>query len=151
MYKLNQSLANTKRNSQAFACLLFSKHNDVMDIVNIRRKKLKQWFADKSIPEKEKSYISQLISGRASFGEKAARRLERTYQMPDMYLDDRDDSQRGIDMSRLTMEQLEFAKKMFGMDSDEFRKAKELFLAADAVTKARKRENKNGGDEGDSN
>jgi len=54
----------------------------------IRRAKLKEWFATRPIPPKEKSYISQLIGGKASFGEKAARRLERDYFMGDKYLDD---------------------------------------------------------------
>ncbi|MGK3404165.1 hypothetical protein ACSLNT_28620, partial [Escherichia coli] len=40
----------------------------------IRRLRLKEWFKDKTLPPKEKSYLSQLMSGRASFGEKAARR-----------------------------------------------------------------------------
>ncbi|VEJ54593.1 LexA family protein [Pragia fontium] len=58
-----------------------------MDIKKIRQKRLKHWFADKAIPQKEKSYLSQLINGKASFGERAARRLENTYGMPDKYLD----------------------------------------------------------------
>ncbi len=58
-----------------------------MDIRDIRRSRLKQWFLNKSIPEKEKSYLSQLMSGKASFGEKAARRLEQTYEMGSGYLD----------------------------------------------------------------
>lgn len=53
----------------------------------IRRKKLETWFTGKTLPEKEKSYLSQLINGKSSFGEKAARRLEKTYGMPDLYLD----------------------------------------------------------------
>lgn len=43
--------------------------------------------SDKTIPSKEKSYISQLINGKASFGEKSARRLEHDYCMPEFYLD----------------------------------------------------------------
>lgn len=58
-----------------------------MKIAEIRRIRLKEWFAERSIPEKEKSYLSQLISGKASFGEKAARRLEKDYGMGDEYLD----------------------------------------------------------------
>ncbi len=58
-----------------------------MKTADIRRAQLKAWFADRSLPEREKSYISQLISGKASFGEKAARRLENDYGMPDRYLD----------------------------------------------------------------
>ena len=52
-----------------------------------RRAKLKEWFSTRPIPIKEKSYISQLIRGRASFGEKAARRLEAAYDMGPGYLD----------------------------------------------------------------
>jgi transcriptional regulator with XRE-family HTH domain len=52
-----------------------------------RRARLKEWFSDKTLPKKEKSYLSQLIGGKASFGEKAARRLENTYGMPDGHLD----------------------------------------------------------------
>ncbi|WNJ81649.1 hypothetical protein RJE46_10615 [Cedecea neteri] len=58
-----------------------------MDKKEIRRLRLKEWFADKAIPEREKSYISQLINGKASFGERAARRLEREYGMLSNYLD----------------------------------------------------------------
>lgn len=49
--------------------------------------RLREWFAERSIPPEEKSYFSQLLSGTASFGEKAARRLEESYGMPAMYLD----------------------------------------------------------------
>lgn len=58
-----------------------------MDIVEIRRQNLRAYFGHRSIPPREKSYISQLLSGKAAFGEKAARRLEATYGMPPMYLD----------------------------------------------------------------
>ncbi|PHM22647.1 hypothetical protein [Xenorhabdus ehlersii] len=58
-----------------------------MSIKNIRQERLKTWFSDKTLPEKEKSYLSQLMNGKASFGEKAARRLERDYHMPEGYLD----------------------------------------------------------------
>lgn len=58
-----------------------------MNITEIRRARLKAWFAKRTLPTDEKSYLSQLIGGKASFGEKAARRLEATYEMPPMYLD----------------------------------------------------------------
>jgi len=58
-----------------------------MEDQQIRRERLKEWFENNPIPEKEKSYISQLINGKASFGEKAARRLEKTYKMPPKHLD----------------------------------------------------------------
>lgn len=57
-------------------------------MAEIRRENLKNWYADKPLPDREKSFISQLITGKtASFGEKAARRLERDYGMPEYYLD----------------------------------------------------------------
>ncbi|MDE9446897.1 hypothetical protein KKJ30_18200 [Xenorhabdus bovienii] len=58
-----------------------------MSMKNIRQQRLRDWFSGKTLPEKEKSYLSQLMNGKASFGEKAARRLERDYRMPDGYLD----------------------------------------------------------------
>lgn len=58
-----------------------------METADIRRARLKEWFSNKTLPEKEKSYLSQLMGGKASFGEKAARRLERDYRMPLKYLD----------------------------------------------------------------
>lgn len=58
-----------------------------MDQAEIRRERLREWFAVRSVPPREKSYISQLLSGKASFGERAARRLEREYGMGDRYLD----------------------------------------------------------------
>jgi hypothetical protein len=52
-----------------------------------RRQKLKEWFQTRSIPTSEKSYISQLLNGTASFGEKSAIRLEELLGMPDGFLD----------------------------------------------------------------
>ncbi len=52
-----------------------------------RRARLREWFSERPIPASEKSYISQLVNGKASFGEKAARRLEETYEMPTGFLD----------------------------------------------------------------
>ncbi|WP_334324121.1 S24 family peptidase [Gilliamella apicola] len=57
------------------------------ELKELRAKNLKQWFSNKTVHPKEKSYISQLISGKASFGEKSARRLEYDYGMPQFYLD----------------------------------------------------------------
>lgn len=59
----------------------------------IRQTKLAGWFKDKTLPSKEKSYISQLMSGKSSFGEKAARRLERDYGMPPGFLDSNEELQ----------------------------------------------------------
>lgn len=58
-----------------------------MEIKDIRRARLRLWFSERCIPEKEKSYLSQLMGGKASFGERAARRLEHDYGMGDKYLD----------------------------------------------------------------
>lgn len=52
-----------------------------------RRKNLRNWFSGGPFPAKDKSYFSQLLSGSAPFGEKAARRIERDYSMPDLFLD----------------------------------------------------------------
>jgi hypothetical protein len=54
---------------------------------DIRRFNLKKWTESNPIPIKEKSFFSQLIAGTASFGEKAARRLEVEYNMGAGYLD----------------------------------------------------------------
>lgn len=64
-----------------------------MDMKKIRQTKLAGWFKDKTLPSKEKSYISQLMSGKSSFGEKAARRLERDYGMPPRFLDSNEELQ----------------------------------------------------------
>lgn len=58
-----------------------------MDIVDTRRARLRLWFTNRTLPASEKSYLSQLMTGRASFGERAARRLERDYGMDPGYLD----------------------------------------------------------------
>ncbi|HDV9838334.1 hypothetical protein ACQ86C_06495 [Enterobacter asburiae] len=58
-----------------------------MNIKEIRRNRLAGWFSSRTLPEKEKSYLSQLINGKAPFGERAARRIERDYGMPEAYLD----------------------------------------------------------------
>ncbi|MFW7225364.1 MULTISPECIES: hypothetical protein [unclassified Serratia (in: enterobacteria)] len=57
-----------------------------MDIRETRRLRLKEWFADKPLPKHEISYISQLINGKSSFGERAAARIEKDYGMPSGYL-----------------------------------------------------------------
>lgn len=80
-----------------FAYEISTNQNENMDIKDIRRSRLKQWFSNRSIPEKEKSYLSQLMGGKASFGEKAARRLEQTYEMGMGYLDtSSDDAPRSL-------------------------------------------------------
>lgn len=64
-----------------------------MDTKEIRRKRLATWFSSRTLPEKEKSYLSQLINGKASFGERAARRIERDYGMQPGYLDIKPDDE----------------------------------------------------------
>lgn len=66
-----------------------------MDIEDIRRARLADWFKDRSIPPKEKSYISQLVNKKSPFGEKAARRLEDQYGMGERYLDKTSEEERG--------------------------------------------------------
>lgn len=58
-----------------------------MDSQENRRAQLRKWVERNGTPPKEKSYFSQLVSGSSSFGEKAARRLEKTYGMGDGWLD----------------------------------------------------------------
>lgn len=81
-----------------------------METKEIRRLRLKEWFKDRTLPPKEKSYLSQLMSGKATFGEKAARRIEQTYGMPGGYLDIEPEDITGAPPSRpiaLTPNQLE--------------------------------------------
>ncbi|MDF7676145.1 S24 family peptidase [Neisseriaceae bacterium ESL0693] len=58
-----------------------------IDLKQIRQKNLADWFKTKTLPPKEKSYLSQLINGKTSFGERVSRRLEKDYGMPAFYLD----------------------------------------------------------------
>lgn len=84
------SLLNTKPDSQVFACLVDANQTKPMsgiDIAETRRARLREWFSEGPMPAEEKSYLSQLINGKASFGERAARRLEKTYGMGDGFLD----------------------------------------------------------------
>jgi hypothetical protein len=55
-------------------------------IHEIRRANLQRWIKAHAVPPRERSYFSQLLGG-ASFGERAARRLERDYEMGEGYLD----------------------------------------------------------------
>jgi len=57
-----------------------------MELKDIRQKRLKEWFADKKLPPKDASFISQVIGGKF-IGERAARRLENDHGMPALYLD----------------------------------------------------------------
>lgn len=60
-------------------------------IVANRRRRLAKFFEGEALPAQEKSFLWQLINGKASFGEKAARRIENTYGMNAGYLDVTDD------------------------------------------------------------
>ncbi len=57
------------------------------NMASIRAQNLKIWTDRNGVPAKEKSYFSQLTTGAASFGEKAARRIEDDYNMGAGYLD----------------------------------------------------------------
>lgn len=80
------SLVNTKPYSQVNTRLVFPKLGR-MDMPEVRRQRLRLWLATHPVPPKEKSYFSQLLTGTASFGERAARRLEKTYKMGAGFLD----------------------------------------------------------------
>lgn len=68
-----------------------------MNIKDIRRANLRKWVASHGVPQKEKSYFSQLTGeGDVSFGERSARRLERDYKMGDGYLDSGDAGQKDV-------------------------------------------------------
>ncbi|WP_157832705.1 hypothetical protein [Candidatus Regiella insecticola] len=66
---------------------MITKDNPFMEMKEIRRQRLKKWFENRPLPQREKSYFSQIINGKASFGERAARRIERAYGMEYGYLD----------------------------------------------------------------
>lgn len=55
-------------------------------ITETRRANLRAWIKVHGVPQAEKSYFGQLV-GSASFGERAARRLEQDYKMGVGYLD----------------------------------------------------------------
>lgn len=117
------SLVFNKPLSQVFACLVITKDNYHMQKKEIRRLRLKEWFKDKTLPPKEKSYLSQLMSGRASFGEKAARRIEQTYGMPEGYLDAEyaEQSEVSPPHAGLTSNQLELLQIFSAFPEDEQR------------------------------
>lgn len=62
-------------------------------IAAVRRENLAKFFANGPMPPDKKSYFSQLFSGKAPFGEKAARKLEIDYNMGIGYLDRNPDEQ----------------------------------------------------------
>lgn len=143
MKNIKNSLANTKLHSQAFACLVFNKHNIYVDKKKIRQENLKIWFSDKQIPSKEKSYISQLTKGTASFGEKAARRLENDYNMGEMYLDQVDANSIGLDLTNVPVPRIDLMKKIAIMNDDEFRVIVKLHEATEAMGKTTEKDSNN--------
>ena len=64
-----------------------------LELMAIRRERLKVWFAKKTLPRKEKGFLSQLMLGKEVFGPRVARRLERDYGMSRRYLDGVDPSE----------------------------------------------------------
>lgn len=87
-----------------------------MDIVEIRRKNLAEWFSgDRPIPPREKSYISQLLNGKSPFREKAARRLEITYGMGEMYLDANSQSEELSDPTNFTKQEIQIVEAFRGL------------------------------------
>lgn len=72
-----------------------------MEISEIRREALKKWFAGGPLPEGDRSYFSQVITGKSDMGEKAARRIEQEYNMPPGHLDKMpDETKRGAVQSK---------------------------------------------------
>ncbi len=67
-----------------------------MKIQEIRRANLRAWATQNGTPAKEKSYFSQVLSGTAPLGERAARRLERDYKMAAGSLDLPPDTQSAV-------------------------------------------------------
>ena len=70
-----------------------------------RRAKLKKWVAENGVPADGRSYFSQLLNSKVAFGEKAARNLEKKYNMPPMYLDTEDD----LEQDSVTLRQFDYA------------------------------------------
>lgn len=64
-----------------------SQANRTRALVAYRRGRLAKFFEGGTLPTAEKSLISAAISGKGSFGDKLARRLELTYGMGEGYLD----------------------------------------------------------------
>lgn len=58
-----------------------------MDVLEIRKARLRMWFPKGKLPQKEKNYFAQLMRGASPFGEKAARRIEEEYEIPHLWLD----------------------------------------------------------------
>lgn len=71
--------------------LLYGESSEVLNHQSIRRINLGKWFAEE-IPEKERTYIQELISGESPLTYKVARRLESDYGMPYMHLDSGDEN-----------------------------------------------------------
>lgn len=63
------------------------------ELKELRISNLKKFFENRSLPIKDKSLLSQLMSGKSSFGEKVSRRLEEEYSMGYLYLDTQPETQ----------------------------------------------------------
>jgi phage repressor protein C with HTH and peptisase S24 domain len=64
-----------------------SSDEKIKALMATRRKRLVKLLENRTVPAREKSYVSQLVNGKSPFGEKAARRLEGVFGMEDGYLD----------------------------------------------------------------
>ncbi|AWX14815.1 transcriptional regulator [Mergibacter septicus] len=90
-------------------------------LTKIRRENLKRWFSDKVVPEKDRSYVSQLISGKTpSFGEKAARRLESENGMPKFYLDSSHNEESKLDSNIKEIGSFDLWDRNTPISDDEF-------------------------------
>lgn len=68
------------------------KEEPQTELAAIRQARLREWFADGTLPRKEKSTLSRLMRGKETFGPRVARRLEKDYKMPRGYLDGKEDA-----------------------------------------------------------
>ena len=68
--------------------------------IETRRERLKEWFRDRPYPFKERSYLSQMVNGKATIGERAARRMETACGMPYGYLDNEEKHEEDCVVSR---------------------------------------------------
>ncbi|MDD6911279.1 S24 family peptidase [Actinobacillus minor] len=93
-------------------------------IQDTRRHNLELWFKrpDQRIRPKDKSYISQLLNGKTTFGERAARRLEEDYDMPEGALD----VNHGEDSTGLSRSELDKLNQNYLTNSLEYSKVNKL-------------------------
>ena len=72
------------------------------ELKELRISNLRKFFENKTLPLKDKSLISQLMSGKSSFGEKVSRRLEDEYGMGHLYLDMQPEAQPDPNVTELS-------------------------------------------------